>query len=93
MGYYITTAYRILTYRIPADFVDEYIRIGESTAIHSLRRFVKAVIAVFGDHYLRPSNNSDITRLLQIREQHGFLGMLRIIDCMHSKWKNYPTTW
>ena len=42
----ITAAYRILAYGTPADSVDEYIRIGESTAIHSLRRFVKAVIAV-----------------------------------------------
>ncbi|XP_052209296.1 uncharacterized protein LOC127812807 [Diospyros lotus] len=57
----ITAAYRIHAYGTPADSVDEYIRIGESTAILSLRRFVKAVIVVFGDHYLRPPNNSDIT--------------------------------
>ncbi|XP_052203949.1 uncharacterized protein LOC127809225 [Diospyros lotus] len=89
----ITAAYRILAYRTPADSVDEYIRIGESTAILSLRRFVKAVIAVFGDHYLRPPNNNDITRLLQIGEQRGFPGMLGSIDCMHWKWKNCPTAW
>ncbi|XP_052185255.1 uncharacterized protein LOC127796890 [Diospyros lotus] len=71
----ITTTYRILAYRTPTDSVDEYIRIGESTVIHSLRSFLKAVIAVFGDYYLRPPNNSDITRLLQIGEQRGFLGL------------------
>ena len=65
----ITTAYRILAYRIlaygtPTDSVDEYIRIGESTVIQSLRRFVKAVIAMFGDHYLKSPNNIDIARLL-----------------------------
>ena len=56
----ITAAYRILAYGTLADSVDEYIRIGESTAIESLRRFVKAVIAMFGDHYLRSLNNIDI---------------------------------
>ena len=89
----ITAAYRILAYGTPADSVDEYIRIGESTAIESLRRFVKAVIAMFGDHYLRSPNNIDIARLLQTGEQRGFPGMLGSIDCMHWKWKNCPTAW
>ena len=68
-------------------------RIGESTAIESLRRFVQAVIAVFGDEYLRPPNNNDIARLLAIGEQRGFSSMLGSIDCMHWKWKNCPTAW
>ena len=57
----ITAAYKILVYGTPTDSVDEYIRIGESTAIESLRRFVKVVIAMFGDHYLRSPNNIDIS--------------------------------
>ena len=73
--------------------MDEYIRIGESTAIESLRRIVKAVIAMFGDHYLRSPNNIDIARLLQKEEQHGFPDMLGSIDCMHWKWKNCPIMW
>ena len=81
----VTAAFRILTYGTPADSVDEYVWIGESTAIESLRRFVQAVIAVFGDEYLRPPNNNDIARLLAIGEQRGFPGMLGSIDCMH--WK------
>ena len=89
----ITAAYRILAYGTPADSVDEYIRIGESTAIESLRRFVKDVVAMFDDHYLRSPNNIDIARLLQTGEQRGFPGMLGSIDCMHWKWKNCPTAW
>ena len=69
----ITTAYRILTYGTPIDYMDEYIRIGESTVIQSLRRFVKAVIAMFGDHYLRSPNNIDIARLLQTGNNVAFL--------------------
>ena len=49
----ITAAYRIIAYGTPVYFVDEYIRIGESTRIESLRRVVKAVIAMFGNHYPR----------------------------------------
>ena len=87
----ITAAYRILAYGTSTDSVDEYIRIEESTTIESLRRFVKAVIAMFGDHYLRSPNNIDIARLLQTGEQRGFPGMSGSIDCMHWKWKNCPT--
>ena len=89
----VTAAFRILTYGTPADSIDEYVRIGESTAIESLKRFVQAVIAVFGDEYMRPPNNNDIARLLAIGEQRGFPGMLGSIDCMHWKWKNCPTAW
>ena len=60
----ITVAYRILAYGTPTDSMDQYNRIGESTVIESLRRFVKAVIVMFGDHYLRSPNNIDIARLL-----------------------------
>ena len=61
--------------------------------IESLRRFVKAVIAMFGDHYPRSPNNIDIARLLQTGEQRDFPGMLESIDCMHWKWKNCSTAW
>jgi hypothetical protein len=42
-----TAVFRMLTYGVPADATDEYVRIGESTTLKSLRRFVKAVIDVF----------------------------------------------
>eukprot|EP00258_Populus_trichocarpa_P033102 XP_024449121.1 uncharacterized protein LOC112326074 isoform X2 [Populus trichocarpa] len=67
------------------DLTDEYLRIGETTAIESLRASVKAIVEVFGDWYLRAPNEADICRLLSIGEQRGFPGMLGSIDCMH--WK------
>jgi hypothetical protein len=81
----VTAAHRILAYGIPADLTDEYLRIGETTAIESLRAFVKAIVEVFDDWYLRAPNEADICRLLSIGEQRGFRGMLGSIDCMH--WK------
>ncbi|KAF5454990.1 hypothetical protein F2P56_024610 [Juglans regia] len=89
----ITTAIRMLTYGVTADFMDEYIRIGESTAMESLKKFVKTIIIVFSNEYLWFPNANDIARLLVVGEQRGFPEMLRIIDCMHWKWKHCPAAW
>ncbi|XP_062195309.1 uncharacterized protein LOC133898645 [Phragmites australis] len=89
----ITAAFRMLTYGVAADATDDYIRIAESTAVESLKRFVKAIVEIFGDEYLRSPNDNDTARLLAIGEQKGFPGMLGSIDCMHWKWKNYPAAW
>ncbi|XP_021850824.2 uncharacterized protein [Spinacia oleracea] len=89
-----TAAIRILAYGSPADVVDEYIKIGESTSIECLFNFCRAVIEVFGDVYMRRPNDNDVQRLLQMHEEyHGFPGMLGSLDCMHWAWKNCPTAW
>ncbi|KAF8408492.1 hypothetical protein HHK36_007647 [Tetracentron sinense] len=43
----VTAAMRMLTYGVATDAVNDYVRIGESTSIESLRRFVRAVVEVF----------------------------------------------
>ena len=83
----------MLTYGVAADATDDYVRIGESTAIESLRRFVSAVVEVFGDEYLKSPNEDDTARLLAIGESRGFPGMLGSINCMHWRWKNCPSAW
>ena len=89
----ITAAFRMLAYGVPADATDEYVKIGESTAVESLKRFCRAIVEIFADQYLRSPNQNDIARLLYIGEQRGFPGMLGSLDCMHWKWKNCPTAW
>ena len=89
----VTAAFRMLTYGVPADATDEYVRIEESTAIESLRRFVAVVVDLFEEEYLRYPNEADTTRLLALGEQNGFPGMLGSIDCMHWAWKNFPVEW
>uniref|UniRef100_A0A2N9ERN8 DDE Tnp4 domain-containing protein n=1 Tax=Fagus sylvatica TaxID=28930 RepID=A0A2N9ERN8_FAGSY len=89
----MTVALRMLVYGVAADSTDEYVRIGESTAIESLKKFVKAVVNIFSEEYLRSPNSNDIARLLAVNEKRGFSGMLGSIDCMHWKWKNCPTAW
>ncbi|XP_058758410.1 uncharacterized protein LOC131631656 [Vicia villosa] len=79
-----TSAIRMLTYGSSTDIVDEYVRIGESTAIECLERFVRGVNEVFGAEYLRRPNNNDVEHRLQMVESRGFLGMLGFIDCSNN---------
>jgi len=76
----------------PTDIVDEYVKIGESTTVEYLDRFVRGVNEVFGAEYLRRPNNNDVDHLLQMGEAREFPGMLGSIDCMHWERKNCPVS-
>uniref|UniRef100_A0A0D3BVZ2 DDE Tnp4 domain-containing protein n=1 Tax=Brassica oleracea var. oleracea TaxID=109376 RepID=A0A0D3BVZ2_BRAOL len=76
-----------------ADAVDEYLRLGESTALSCLSNFTDSVIQLFGEEYQRRPTPEDLQRLLDIGEMRGFPGMIGSIDCMHWEWKNCPTAW
>lgn len=76
-------ALRILAYGCPADLLDEYIQIGETTALESLKHFCNVIIGIFEEQYLRKPNEGDIARLLKEGEDRGFPGMLWSLDCMH----------
>lgn len=89
----ITAVVRMLAYGVIGDYVDEYLRILESTALTSLKLFVQAVISLYSDKYLRSPTKHDVARLLMDGESRGFPGILGSIDCMHRKWKNCPTAW
>ncbi|XP_024004167.1 putative nuclease HARBI1 [Eutrema salsugineum] len=88
-----TTAIRIMAYGCAADAVDEYLRLGASTAISCLENFTEGIIQLFGDEYLRRPTPDDLQRLLNMGERRGFPGMIGSIDCMHWEWKNCPTAW
>jgi hypothetical protein len=86
-------AIHILVYGLPADAVDEYVCIGESTAREALQHFCAAIIDIFGQQYLRAPTRDDIGRILAFNEQRGWPGMLGSIDCMHWTWPNCPAAW
>ena len=88
-----TTAIRVLAYGSALDAVDEYLRLGATTARLCVENFVEAIIDLFGDEYLRRPTPDDLQRLLHIGELRGFSGMIGSIDCMHWEWKNCPTAW
>ncbi|CAM8991539.1 unnamed protein product [Rhodiola kirilowii] len=88
-----TAAIRILAYGVSVDAVDDYVRIGETTAIECVKKFASDVITIFESEYLRKPNSDDIQRLVQMGEARGFPGMMGSIDCMHWQWKNCPKAW
>jgi len=85
-----TAALHMLAHGWPADSIDEYVRIGESTAIACLKNFVEGVDSLFGEEYLRTPNVQDLQYLLHQAESRGFPGMLGSLDCMHWEWRNCP---
>ncbi|XP_024013999.1 uncharacterized protein LOC112088076 [Eutrema salsugineum] len=74
-------------------FLDEYLRLGETTALRCLENFVEGIINVFGEEYLRRPTPDDLQWLLDVGENCGFPGMIGSIDCMHWEWKICPTAW
>ncbi|XP_048599803.1 uncharacterized protein LOC125579936 [Brassica napus] len=66
-----TAAIRQLAYGSATDAVDEYLRIGESTALLCLHMFTDGIIRLFGDEYLRRPTPADLRRLLDIGETRG----------------------
>ena len=84
-----TAAIRMWPYGVGADAVDDSVRIGTSTTIECLKKFVTNVILIFESEYLRNPNSNDVC-LLKMGEARFFPGMMGSIDCMHWKWKNCP---
>ncbi|XP_028062052.1 uncharacterized protein LOC114265431 [Camellia sinensis] len=78
----MTSAMRILSYGVAADAIDDYIHIGESTAIQSLQQFCNSVIEIFGLEYLRSPTPTDIARLLAIGKRDMGSGVMRRLLAM-----------
>ncbi|XP_074351985.1 uncharacterized protein LOC141691143 [Apium graveolens] len=75
-----TAAMRMLAYGVSGDVVDDYVRIGESTAVEGLKKFVSNVITIFEGEYLQKPNSNDMQRLLPIGEARGFPDRSPVFD-------------
>ena len=62
----------MLAYGTPADALDEYLKIGKSTALVCLDKFAHRVIDVVGGEYLRRPTREDVESILQVNESRGF---------------------
>jgi hypothetical protein len=78
----------MLAYGSSNDAQDDYICMAESTSMECMYRFCRAVMAVFGQDYMRTSNEEDTAGILAQNEAREFHGILGSIDYMHWKWKN-----
>ena len=80
-------------YGFTSDACDEYVRLAESTAMESLKKFVQVVRELYGNQYLRKPTREDIMKQMEINEKWVWPGMFGSLDCMHLDWKNCPTAW
>ncbi|XP_020254737.1 uncharacterized protein LOC109831745 [Asparagus officinalis] len=71
-----TAAIRMLAYGVAADACDEYVKIGETTAVECVSKFCEGIVAIFENDYLRRPNEEDLQRLLKVGEERGFPGMI-----------------
>ncbi|XP_071680385.1 uncharacterized protein [Lolium perenne] len=78
-----TAAMRYFAYGAPPDTTNDHLRMAESICSQTLYRFCQAVIAVFGEDYLRAPRADDTARILEKNAARGCPEMLRSIDCMH----------
>jgi hypothetical protein len=88
-----TAALKMLAYGAAADATDEYCRLGESTALESMKQFVNAVRGCFEAEYLWGPTRADLERQVIINSARGFPGMFGSLDCMHWDWEKRPTAW
>ncbi|XP_048427661.1 uncharacterized protein LOC125471375 [Pyrus x bretschneideri] len=56
----LTSVFRMLANGCSADLIDEYYRLTESIAIKNLKRFCKAIEAIYGATYLHKPNREDL---------------------------------
>ena len=82
-----TSLIRQLAYNIVPNVLDEYLKMGERTSRLSLDHFCTYVMENFGVEYLRKPKITDVEKLYQFHEErHGFLEMLRSLDCTDFSW-------
>jgi hypothetical protein len=79
----VTVVVHMLAYGGPADRLDEYIHMGQSTILECVNKFTRTMVQKYGDIYLREPNVEDIARLIEVAEQRGFSGVLDSINCMN----------
>ena len=62
---------RILAYGIASDATDEYVRLTSSTSMLALKKFVRAIRAIYEIIYLRQPTREDLEKQVAINIEHG----------------------
>jgi hypothetical protein len=77
-----------LAYAVTTDTIDEYLKLGKTTALECLEYYYVGIIECFGAEFLYHSTVTDTHCLLAKAEERKFPGMLGSIDCMYWQWHN-----
>ena len=73
----------MLAYGTIADALDDHLQMGESTVLETLKRFVRTIVNVFGEEWIRPPSEVELQEIRKVNDARGFPGMIGSIDCMH----------
>lgn len=61
----------MLAYGVAADAIDEYIKIGGTTALECLRLFCKGIIRLYEQEYLRAPTQEDLQKKFACQLDEG----------------------
>jgi len=86
----VAAALRVLAYGLPADEVDEYDRLEESTINETVQRITRFVVEKYQPLYLRETTRADLQRIMDDYADAGFPGCMGCVDCSHWVWKMCP---
>lgn len=89
----IISSLRQLAYGSPADSLDEYVRMSETTSLLSLQHFCDTITQCYSKRFLRTPTVNDLIRIECFNASRGFPGMIGSLDCTHWTWKNCPVAW
>ncbi|CAL1413779.1 unnamed protein product [Linum trigynum] len=82
----------MLAYGSPADQLDQYVRMGESTLMDVFRKFCNNIINMYEATYLHAPTPAELRILLHKASSRGFPRMIGSIG-MHWEWRNCPSGW
>jgi len=86
----VAAALRVLAYGLPADEVDEYARLSDSTINETVHRFTRFVVEKYEPVYLREPTRADLQRIMDDYADAGFPGCMGCVDCSHWVWRMCP---
>lgn len=75
----IVGVFRMLAYGVPADNVDDVVSLAESTMNEAFKHFVRAVVEIFGEQYLRSPTVDDTKWLFAMNKAGGFPGICLVV--------------
>lgn len=76
----VVCAVRQRCYGMSSDAFDEYVRIGESTGVESLKEFCRCIVESLEKNYLCEQTAEDIERIKRKFSAAGFTGCLGCLD-------------
>lgn len=81
---------RCIAYGSPADSLDEYCALGESTTMRALKELCSSTVACFASEWLRGPNESELRDIESQSRRVGFAGCIGALDCAGWDWSACP---